>query len=163
MSRNKSLYLVHAALIAALYVVLTFISAAFGLASGVIQVRLSEALAVLPYFTASAVPGVTIGCVIANILTGCAPWDVVFGSLATLIGALGARALRRCKYLVSLPTVISNTLIIPFVLSYVYGVGETIPYLMLTVGVGEIISCSILGTVLLTALEPYRERLFTDR
>ena len=160
MRKTKTLYLVNAALIAALYVVLTFVSAMFGLASGAVQIRLSEALTVLPYFTAAAVPGVTVGCILANILTGCALWDVVFGSLVTLIGALCARALRKHRFLTPLPTIISNTLIIPFVLSYVYGVPESIPYLMLTVGAGEIISCGILGCLLLTALEPYRSRLF---
>ena len=88
MSR-KTLNLTWAALIAALYVVLTFIANAAGLASGAIQVRLSEMLTIMPMFTWAAVPGLTIGCVLANLLTGCAVWDVVFGSLATLLGALG--------------------------------------------------------------------------
>ena len=75
-------------MIAALYVVLTFVAQAFGLASGAIQVRFSEALCLLPCLMASAVPGLTIGCVLANLLTGCAALDVIFGSLATLIGGI---------------------------------------------------------------------------
>lgn len=160
MTNSRSLYTVQSAIIAALYVVLTFISAAFGLASGVIQIRLSEALAILPYFCPAAVPGLTVGCLIANLLTGCAPWDVFFGSLATLIGALGARALRKYQWLVPLPTIISNTVIIPFVLSWVYNIPGSIPYFMLTVGAGEVISCGVLGMIFLFALKPYSEKLF---
>ena len=96
MKRN-TLTLTRAALIAALYVILTFISQMFGLASGVIQIRLSETLTVLPLFYKEAIPGLWIGCIIANILTGCAPWDVVFGSLATLLGAIGTYYIGRKK------------------------------------------------------------------
>lgn len=94
MNRNKTLQLANAGMIAALYVVLTWIANLLGLASGAIQVRLSEALTILPVFSVAAVPGLTVGCVLANLLTGCAAWDVVFGSLATLIGAVGTRLLK---------------------------------------------------------------------
>ena len=87
-------FICHAALIAAIYVLLTYLAAAMGLSSGVIQVRFSEALCILPYFTAAAIPGVTLGCLLANILTGCAFWDIVFGTLATLIGVVCAYYLR---------------------------------------------------------------------
>ena len=100
MNKKNSILLLdltQGAMIAALYVVLTFIANLAGLASGVIQVRLSEALTILPVFTAAAVPGLAVGCVLANLLTGCAIWDVVFGSLATLIGAVGTRLLRKKK------------------------------------------------------------------
>lgn len=98
MNKKNSILLLdltQGAMIAALYVVLTFIANLAGLASGVIQVRLSEALTILPVFTAAAVPGLAVGCVLANLLTGCAIWDVVFGSLATLIGAVGTRLLHK--------------------------------------------------------------------
>ena len=134
--------------IAALYVVLTMVAAAFGLASGAIQVRLSEALTILPVLTPAAVPGLTIGCVLANIVTGCLPWDVVFGSLATLIGAVGTRLLRKNPYIAWIPPVISNMVIVPIVLQKVYGVEDAWWYLMLTVGAGELISCGILGMLL---------------
>lgn len=139
---------------AALYVVLTFVSAAMGLASGDIQVRLSEALCILPVFSSAAIPGLTLGCFLANLLTGCAPLDVVFGTIATLIGAVGTYMMRK-KYrkLAWLPPVISNMLIIPFVLAWVYGVEQAIPIMMLTVGAGEVISCGILGTLLGKAVE----------
>lgn len=146
-------FICHAALIAALYVLLTYVAKIFGLDSGAIQVRFSEALCILPYFTAAAVPGVTVGCLLANIFTGCFLWDIVFGTVATLIGAVLARKLRKNKWLVPLPSVLSNMAIIPFVLMYVYGAEEAYPFLLLTVGIGEVISIYGLGMLLLTALE----------
>lgn len=146
-------FICHAALIAALYVLLTYVAKIFGLDSGVIQVRFSEALCILPYFTAAAVPGVTVGCLLANIFTGCALWDIVFGTVATLIGAVLARILRKNKWLVPLPSILSNMAIIPFVLMYVYSAEEAYPFLLFTVGIGEIISIYGLGMLLLIALE----------
>ena len=146
-------FICHAALIAAIYVLLTYLAAAMGLSSGAIQVRFSEALCILPYFTAAAIPGVTIGCLLANILTGCALWDILFGTLATLIGAVFARLLRKNKWLVPLPSVLSNMAIIPFVLIYAYGVEDAYPFLLLTVGIGEVISIYGLGMALIFALE----------
>ena len=134
--------------IAALYVVLTLVANAFGLASGAIQVRISEALTILPVFTAAAIPGLTVGCVLANIITGCLPWDIVFGSLATLIGAVGTRLLKKKPLLAWIPPVISNMAIIPVVLQKVYGVPDAWWYLVLTVGAGEVISCGVLGLLL---------------
>ncbi len=134
--------------IAALYVVLTLIANAFGLASGAVQVRISEALTILPVFTSAAIPGLTVGCVLANLITGCAPWDVVFGSLATLLGAAGTRLLKEKPVLAWIPPVISNMAIIPIVLQRVYGVPDAWWYLVLTVGAGEVISCGILGLLL---------------
>lgn len=159
---KKTRFITHAALIAALYVVLTYVANALGLASGAIQVRFSEALTILPYFTTAAIPGLFIGCILSNLLTGCALWDIVFGSIATLLGALGTHALRKQKWLAPLPPVVANTLIVPFVLAYVYSVPDGIPYLMLTVGAGEVISCYVLGMILLFALSKYRNILFPD-
>ena len=138
--------------IAALYVVLTLVANAFGLASGAIQVRLSEAFTILPCFTPAAVPGLTVGCILANLVTGCAPWDVVFGSLATLIGAAGTYLLRKKPLLAWIPPVLSNAIIVPIVLQKVYGVPDSFWYLMLTVGAGEVIACGILGLLLYKAL-----------
>lgn len=146
-------YLTTAAIIAALYVIFTGLSAAFGLASGVIQVRLSEALTILPYFTNAAVPGVTTGCLLANLLTGAPLPDIIFGTLASFLGVLGASLLRRKKYLVAVPTVLSNAIIIPLVLQYAYSVPDAFWYLFLTVGAGEIISAGILGGLLLHLLQ----------
>lgn len=165
MKNNKTLAIALGGVVAAMYVVLTFAASAFGLASGAIQVRLSEALTILPVFSTAAIPGLTVGCVLANLLTGCAAWDVVFGSLATMIGAFGTRLLRRKPFLAWIPPVLSNMVIIPVVLMKVYGVeditvfGQTFGgnsiWLMLavTVGIGEVISCGILGLMLYKAAE----------
>ena len=150
--RNKVQFLAQGAAIAAIYVVLTLMANMFGLANHVIQVRFSEALTVLPCIMPSAVPGLFLGCVIANMMTGAVALDIVFGSLATLIGAVFTYLLRKHKFLAPLPPIISNTLIIPFVLAYVYKFEGSVWYFMLTVGIGEIISCGALGYLLMLAL-----------
>lgn len=152
---ERTLFLAQSAMIAALYVALTYVANLLGLASGAVQLRLSEALTILPVFTAAGVPGLFVGCILANALTGCALWDVVAGSLATLLGALGTRWLRRYKVLPLLPPIVANTLIVPFVLAYVYGAEGTISWFMLTVGAGEILSCGVLGWLLRSVLQRY--------
>ena len=152
--------LVHAALIAALYVLFTHVSAAVGLSSMAIQVRISEAFCILPLFTPWAIPGLWIGCLLANFTTGALPFDVLFGSLATLIGALGAYLLKRIPYLAPLPTVLANAAIVPPVLIFVYGLEDAWWFLVLTVGAGEIIAAYVLGLVLWFALRPVSHRLF---
>lgn len=158
--KNKNLFIAQAAIIAAIYVVLVAIWPA---SSSAVQVRLAEALTILPFFTPAAIPGVTIGCLLANTFTGCAVLDIIFGSLATLLGALGSYFLRRNKYLVPLPPILANTIIIPFVLQAAYGIEDSLPFLMLTVGIGEIISCGILGLILLFALNKHRTIIFRDK
>lgn len=160
MRNKKVLLVVQAALIAAVYVVLTYFISAFQLASGAIQIRISEALTILPYFTPAAIPGLAVGCFLSNLLTGCLPMDVLCGSLATLIGAVGSYLLRRYKWLVPLPPVLANTIIVPYVLAYVYGAEGSIPFFMVTVGAGEVMSCYVLGIMLLNTLLPYRDILF---
>ena len=158
---NKSiLFLTQAAVIAALYVVLTFIASTFGLSSGVIQVRFSEALTVLPYFTPAAIPGLFIGCLLANLLTGAALPDIIFGSLATLIGAVLTKKLRKYQWLAPIPPILANVLIIPFVLLFAYGI-KPLWFSFVTVAIGEIISCGILGMLLLLTLRKYMGRFFT--
>lgn len=152
-NRKKIVNLATAAIIAALYVVLTYIASVFGLANFAVQVRFSEALTILPVFTPAAIPGLFAGCVLANILTGCALWDVIFGSIATLIGALGTYLLRKYKILATLPPIIANTIIVPFVLLNVYNLDGTYWFFALTVCLGEIISCGILGTLLRKSLQ----------
>ena len=143
-----------AGLIAALYVLLTFFAQMLGLASGAIQLRVSEALTILPIFTVAAVPGLTIGCFLANFMTGCAAWDVVFGTLATFLGAMGTRIIgRRIPILGPVFPILANCLIVPPVLMYVYGVEDAYWFLVLTVGIGEILSCGVLGWILYKALK----------
>lgn len=160
MRNKKALFLTQSAMIAALYVVLTLLANAFGLANYAIQVRFSEALTILPVFTPAAIPGLWVGCVLSNIITGCMPLDVIFGSLATLLGAIGTYMLRKYKWAAVVPPIAANTLIVPFVLSYVYQFEGSIPYFMLTVGAGEIISCGVLGLILYQMLEKYKTILF---
>ena len=169
--RNKRVtFIVRAAIIAALYVVLTFVANALGLASHTIQVRFSEALCILPFFTPAAIPGLWIGCLLANLLTGCVIWDVLFGSLATLLGAIGTYLLRKHKVLCTLPPVLANMVIVPFVLIYAYKIPSVfvkevdVTYLFnaLTVGIGEVISVCVLGSILLQVLNKYRDILFHE-
>ena len=160
MGNKKALFITQAAMIAAIYVVLTYFINAFELASGAIQIRISEALTILPVFTPAAIPGVFLGCLLSNLLTGCIVWDVVFGSLASLLGAVGTYLLRKHKYLAPIPPIVANTLIVPFVLSYGYGLPGSIPFFMLTVGIGEVVSCYVLGVLLMTVLGKYRNVIF---
>lgn len=148
-----------AAIIAALYIVLTFFANALGLANYAVQVRFSESLTILPYFTASAIPGLFIGCLLSNILTGCALPDIIFGSLATLLGGILTYLLRKYKWATPIGPIIANSLIVPFVLLYAYGI-KPLWFSFATVTIGEIISCGILGMLLLKALDKYRNVLF---
>jgi len=168
-------YLTQGAVIAALYTVLTVLAGSLNLANGVIQVRFSEALTILPAFTGAAIPGLFLGCILSNILTGCHYLDIIFGSLASLIGAVFSylithsyrdkkwipKETKAAKILCPLPPVLSNAMIVPFILSYVYQFEGAIWFFMLTVGAGEILSCYFLGLVLYNALFPYRRKIFT--
>ena len=158
--RNKRvLFLCRGALVAALYVALTFLAKLLGLDSGPIQIRFSEMLCILPIFMPASVPGLAIGCFISNLLVGAHWLDIIIGPLATLIGAVGTYLLRKIKWLAPLPAVLSNALIIPFVLSFAYGVEEAIPLLMLTVGIGEIISVYGLGGILMVSARKFLDTL----
>ena len=158
---QKVRYLVHAAAIAALYVVLTFLANALGLANYAVQLRFSEALTILPFFTPAAIPGLFAGCLLANILTGCLLPDIIFGTAATLLGAVFTYLLRRHKWLAPLPPILANTVIVPFVLLYAYGI-RPLWLSFLTVGAGEVISCGILGMLLLSLLQKYRRHIFPE-
>ena len=147
------------ALIAALYVAFSFIAYSFGLSgNAVVQMRLSDMLTVLPAFMPAAIPGLAIGCLLTNLLTGCAVWDVIFGTLATLLGAIGTFLLRKNKWLAPLPPILANTIILPPVLATVYG-GATIPVFILTDGLGEIVCCGILGEILVFFMKKYQGKL----
>lgn len=155
MSANlaKTKTLTQAAAVAALYTVLTMVSTLLGLSSGAVQVRLGEALCVLPAFLPAAVPGLAVGCFLSNLLSGCLPWDIVFGTLATLLGALGTWALQNRRFACLLPPVAANTLIVPMILKWAYHLENAWWLLSLSVLAGELISCVILGSVLRRALE----------
>ena len=159
MKENKVLFMSQAAMIAAIYVVLCIAFAP--ISYGAIQARIAEALTILPYFTPAAIPGLFIGCLIANFAGGSIMIDVIIGSLATLLGAIGTWLLRKkSRYLAPLPPILTNTLLVPYVLRYGYGEPLPIPFLMATVGIGEIAACGIMGLVVLTVLNKYRKYIF---
>lgn len=157
--RSSAFFLAQGAMIAAIYVVLTVALAPFSFKE--VQVRAAEALTILPIFTPAAVSGLAVGCLFANIISGAPLPDVIFGSLATLLGAMGTRLLRKKMFAVAvIPPIAANMLIIPLVLSYAYGVPLPIPLMMGTVGIGELLSCGILGGLLYKALWPHRKKVF---
>lgn len=159
--RNKKVqFITQGAVIAAIYVVLVLIFDTFSF--GPIQFRIAEVLTIMPYFTPAAIPGLFVGCLIANIIGGGLIWDIIFGSIATLIGAIGSYLVRKNKWLVPLPPIIANMVIVPFVLKYAYGYDGLLVYFMFTVGLSEIIVCGIIGMALLTVMAKNREHIFKD-
>lgn len=153
---STALYLTRGALIGAMYVALSHLCGTIGLASGPIQFRISEALTVLPLIFPEAIVGLTVGCLISNLTLGGVIWDIIFGTVATLIGALGTYLLRRTpkklKWLGTLPPIISNSVIVPLVLIYAYGVSDGYLFLMLTVFIGEAACAGVLGALLYYSL-----------
>lgn len=151
-TKRSTLYLTRGAMISALYVAVTWLCSIVGLSSGVIQFRLSEALCILPVFMPEAVPALFIGCLLSNIIAGGVIWDIIFGSIATLIGAIGARLLkglpRGAIFLATVPTLLANAIIVPYVLIYAYGVTDAYWFLFTTVGIGELVCASVGGTAL---------------
>ena len=161
-SKNHILFVCQAGIVAALYTVLTCFVGAFDLASGAIQFRVSEALCVLPAFLPAAVPGLAVGCVISNLVMGSLWQDILFGSLATLIGAFCAYLLRKAPaWLIPVPTVVANGLIVPPVLVYAYHMEGGLPFITLTVTAGEVLSAGVLGTLLCILIR--RRNLFGRR
>lgn len=161
MKQKNVIFLTQAAMIAALYVVLTLVFAPFSFQE--IQVRLAEALTILPAFTPAAIPGLFVGCLIGNILGGAALPDILFGSLATLAAAFLTYVLRnRSPFLAPAPPVLVNALVVPFILRFGYGILLPIPLMMLTVGIGELISCGILGMALYFVFHRHRSTIFGD-
>ena len=161
MINKKTLFITEAAVIAAIYTVLVviFVPISFG----PLQVRIAEALTILPFFTPAAIPGVTIGCFLSGLLTLADPLDIVFGSLATLIAATLSYLLRRNKYLVPIPPIVANAIVIPWILRYAYDLPDSIPFMMMTVGFGEVLSAGVMGLVLLLALEKVKHVVFRNK
>lgn len=153
MNNRKVKMLTTSAIIAALYLVLTFI---FYLTSFLpYQIRFAEALTVLPYFTPLAVPGLFVGCVLANIIGGNGMWDIVVGSLATLFSAyltykISFKKPKR-KWLAPLPPVLVNATVVGAMLSVLYEMPLFMT--MLSVGAGQIIACYLLGYPLMLLIE----------
>lgn len=151
---RKVQFLIQAAVIAAVYAALTLALAPF--AYGVMQIRVSEALTILPLFTPAAVPGLFVGCILANLIGPYGILDVISGSIATLLAAVVSYKLRHHKMLVPLPPVIANALIVGLMLPYVYQVPIAPALSILWVGIGEAIACYGLGLPLMKLLEKYK-------
>ena len=153
----KTKYLAEAAVIAAIYALLTIVLAP--ISYGAVQVRISEALTVLPFFTPAAVPGLFVGCIAANIMSPYGLADLIFGSAASLIGAIGSYLLRKKPLLVPLAPVISNVIIVGAMLYYVYEVPLPLIVQMLYVALGEVVACYAIGYPLMKYLNKYK-RIF---
>ena len=162
MKSKGTQFLTEAAAIGAIYVVLTLLFAP--LSYGEVQIRISEALTILPFFTPAAIPGLFVGCIIANLFGGAIPIDIIFGSIATLLGAVFTYRFRNCnRFLAPVPPILANAVIVPFVLRFGYGVNLPVPLMMLTVGIGEVVSCGIIGLILQTTLLKYRNVIFRSQ
>ena len=137
-------YITQGAIIATLYVVLTLLFAPISFS--MVQVRISEALCVLPYFTPAAIPGLFVGCLIANLIGGAMLPDIIFGSLATLLGAFITYWMRKLDFrLAGVGAIVANTLIIPFILRYAYGIKSPLIAMFGYIALGEILSAGVLG------------------
>jgi len=148
-------YVVIPALIAALYCALVFIF--MPVSFGTVQIRVAEALTVLPYFTPSAIYGLFIGCLLANIIGGAGILDIILGSLSTLVAAFLTYKVKN-KWLAPIPPIVINMFVIGYVLNIYYGMNYWLA--VVSVGAGQLVSCMGLGLLLLLQLEKYKERLF---
>ncbi len=145
-----------AGIIAAAYVALTLLFAPISFSQ--IQFRISEALTLLPVLSLSSVPGLFLGCLIANLITG-QPWqDVLFGSLATLLAAVLTRFFRKNIWLAALMPVVVNAVVIGLMLRFVYGLSLYISFL--TVGAGQALVCYLLGVPMVKVLENRKLELY---
>lgn len=148
-------YLLQAAIIAAAYSALTIALMPFSY--GIMQVRVSEALTILPYYTPAAIPGLFVGCLVSNLISPYGILDMVLGSIATLIAAIGSYFLRKKPILVPLPPVISNGIIIGGMLYYAYGIPMPLYACMLWIALGQLIACYGIGYPLLKYLKRYKK------
>lgn len=155
---KKTKFVTEAGVIAALYAVLVIV---FSFSSfGPIQFRVAEALTILPFFTPAAIPGLFIGCLISSFATGAVIWDTIFGSLATLVAAYLSYRVRKLKWLVPIPPVVVNAVVVGLILKYAYGLPDAAPYLMFTIFVGQMISSYGLGMLFLHVLKPFAHKIF---
>ncbi len=159
--KSNSIYrLTFAAMIAGLYLLFTLISSAVGLSSGLIQLRLSEILCILPALFPPAIAGLGVGCLLANILCGAMWWDVLFGTLATVLGAVGTYLLRRHTFLRLLPPILTNAVAVGLMLRYVYGFTLPLWLLMASVAIGEAVTAGVMGHFFVIALQKRLPSLF---
>lgn len=174
MYKGKTKYVIQAIVIAIVYVILTVIADQFGMAKGIVQVRISDALCVLTYFTPAAIPGLFIGCFAANtiisltpdpmtgkmVLSKAAEYYVLFGSCSILVASIISYFIKKYKFVVCVPAIVLNTIVVPLIFKFAFRYEDSLLKCFLTVGVGELISCGLLGTALLLGLEDSRDKLF---
>ncbi|UCB52340.1 MAG: QueT transporter family protein [Candidatus Zixiibacteriota bacterium] len=143
----SSRYIAQVGVIAGLYAALTVVLAP--ISYGPIQLRVSEALTVLPYLTPAAIPGLFVGCLVANILGGLGIYDVVGGSLLTLLAAFLTHLIARTRrpFLAPLPPVLVNSLGVSLYLHLLF----QLPYWLtvIYIAIGEVGACFVLGYPLL--------------
>lgn len=175
MKNKTTRFITTAAVIAALYTVLTLLTNIIPPVGGVFQFRLAEAMCILPMFTPAAIPGLIIGCLLTNIITGAGIYDVVFGTLATAIGAVLTYLICYRKndiaggnftlhaILAPIPAILANALIIPFVIQKLSEVPLAYFPLVISVGFEELVCAGLLGVALAFALRPHTERLFGSK
>ena len=154
---NNTRTLARAAIIAALYTVLTLLLQP--LSYGEVQIRFSEALTLLPILLPEAVPALAVGCLLANILGGCTIFDIVFGTLATLLAALCTRRLRDRFWLAALMPVLFNGVIVGAVVHYCYAPVFPLPLSMLSVAAGEAVACLVVGPLLVRVMQRIPQEL----
>ena len=162
MGKKTGRFIIQTLVIAVLYFVLTYIANEFQLANGLnMQLRISEALTVLPYYTPAAIPGLFIGCVSANHAMNLPMSDVIYGSLATLVSAIISFLLRKKKFMVPIPPILINAFAVPAIYTFMLGFDEP-PFWrsVIMVGLGEAVTCGVLGIALMLGLEDYRDKLF---
>lgn len=161
MNKKKTLFIVRAAVIAAIYAGLTYLSSIFGIAYGPIQFRFSEALTILPAFSPAAIPGLTIGCFLGNITSPYGLVDIVCGTAATLVAAVLSYLTRNVKFknlpvLSALFPVIANAIIVGIEITWFMPEGFKIQAFLinaLQVGFGELVVCYCLGLPLYKFIE----------
>lgn len=157
-------FLVQAAIIGAIYAVLTIAFYPISFGHNIFQFRIAEALTVLPAFTPAAIPGLFVGCIVSNIIGGFGILDIVFGSLATLTAAFLSYKLRHKKWLVPIPPIVLNALIVGTYLYYIFlripDMNVTLPAVMGWVALGQIGACYGLGYPLMILLEKYQGKIF---
>lgn len=156
-------FLAEAGVIAALYFVLTIAVAPLSFGQlGMIELRISEALCVLPFFTSAAVPGLFIGCAIANIFSFLGIIDVIAGSLATLAAAALTCFIKN-KWLLPLPSILINAITIGVILHFFYFTQFPVWMPILYIGIGQTIACYAFGMPLFFLLNKHKSKLFTGR
>ena len=168
MYRGRKVFIIQMIVIAVMYTLITVLENKFfggkvdsGITKGIIQLRLADTLTVLPVFTPAAIPGLFLGCLATNKVIGCHNLDIIFGSLATLAGAVGTFAVRKKRFLAPIPPIVINMIIVPLMFTYVYRFDDR-PFwqYVMFIAISGIISCGVLGIAFMLGLDDYKDKLF---